>query len=101
MTTTDHKIIKDWIIKHKGFPEIIDAPDATGDERGIRINFPGDEDDKFLDKRELHETTWEDFFQLFEEQLLAFEYSDSEYKSDPSMSYHFIKRSAIEEESYK
>jgi hypothetical protein len=94
MVTIEHDKIKQWISKNKGKPEVIDDPSANGDMVGIRVEFP-QAVDNYLKKEEIQETTWEQFFAIFEEQQLAFEY-DSEVSSvDPSLSYRFLKREAM------
>ena len=72
MVTIEHDKIKSWITKHKGKPEVIDDPSANGDMVGIRVEFP-QEVDNYLKKEEIQETTWEQFFEIFESQQLAFE----------------------------
>ena len=94
MITIEHEKIKQWITKNKGKPEIIDDPSGNGDMVGIRVEFQN-ESDKFLKREEIKETTWEQFFEIFESQQLAFEY-DAEISSiDPSLSYRFLKREAM------
>lgn len=97
MVSVDHETIKKWIIKHKGKPEIIDDPDANGDEIGIRVDFPGPDDDRFFDANEIREIPWEEFFKIFEDQQLAFEY-EAEVGYDPSLSYRFLKREMLKDE---
>lgn len=93
MVTTDHAVIKEWILRHKGTPEIIDDPEAGADKLGIRITFPGNVNDRYFIADSLHHrTTWEEFFAIFEDQGLALEYSEHLSVVDPSLSYRFMKR---------
>lgn len=89
--TTDHDEIKNWAEKHKAVPALIDDVDAGADKVGIRLDFPGDYDEKYLDEEDTHDIDWESFFKVFEEQELAFIY-DNKLQSDPSWGYKFIKR---------
>lgn len=99
-TTTDHKEIQQWVEKHQGRPEMIDHPTALGDKVGLRINFPGSNDEEFLSAdTQPKYIPWDKFFKIFDEQELAFMYTDAEKMLDPSYAYRFIKRSAVGEES--
>lgn len=89
--TTDHREIKKWAKEHKAVPAIIDDEKAGADEVGIRLDFPGDYDEKYLDKQDTHDIKWSEFFDIFEDKKLAFIY-DVDSKSDPTWSYKFIKR---------
>ena len=93
-TSTDHAEIKDWVIKHKGHPQIIEIPDAN-DKVGIRIDFPGEFDEKYAVTEYSSDSTWGQFFKIFDEQSLAFIYSDEEKIVDPSAAYKFIKRNMV------
>ena len=94
MVTIEHDKIKSWITKHKGKPEVIDDPSANGDMVGIRIEFQN-EIDPYLSKDEIQQTTWEQFFEIFGTQQLAFEYDSEVSSTDPSLSYCFLKREAM------
>ncbi len=95
MVTTDHGQIQKWVVKHSGIPQIIDAPDALGDKRGIRVKFPRYEE-KYLNAREINEIhEWNEFFSIFEREQLAMEIDEGSYRQDPSMSYRFIKRDQV------
>lgn len=96
MITTNHSEIKKWIEEHYGTPEIIDEKVAGADNIGIRVNLPGKEDERFLsDKHINHSINWEKFFDIFEKQNLAFEYTNDENMIDTSMNYRFIPRDTI------
>lgn len=92
-TTTDHKEIQQWVEKHQGKPEMIDHPGAQGDTVGLRINFPGSNDEEFLSAdTQPKYIPWEKFFEIFEEENLAFIYKEKDELGDPSYAYRFIKR---------
>ncbi len=91
--TVDHNTIKAWAKQFGGKPEILDDKEAKGDEVTIRINFPGITDESFIpDNLSEEDISWDEFFQKFDAQDLAFEYTDKKQINDPSAAYHFIKR---------
>lgn len=95
--TTDHNEIKIWVEKYQGKPEVIDHPSAQGDTVGLRINFPGSNDEEYLSSdTQPKYIPWDKFFEIFEEQELAFMYTDAEKMPDPSYAYRFIKRDVSE-----
>ena len=72
-TTTDHDEIRQWVESRGGRPASV-AETGSGDDPGIlRINFdePGGDDDAAL-----QEISWDEFFQAFDENDLAFLYED-------------------------
>ena len=72
-TTTDHDEIRRWVESRGGKPAAV-AETGSGNDPGIlRINFDepgGDDDDR------LEEISWEEWFTAFDENDLAFLYSD-------------------------
>lgn len=89
--TIDHEEIKRWAEKYGGKPAMIDDVEAGSDEIGLRINFPGEYDEKYLDLEDTRSISWEEFFRIFEEKQLGFIYEE-ETKKDKSWAYKFIKR---------
>jgi hypothetical protein len=68
-TTTNHDDIRRWVESRGGRPAAV-RETGNGDDPGIlRIDF-GDQDEG------LEEISWEDFFQAFDENELAFLYQD-------------------------
>lgn len=99
--TINHKEIKEWAQKYGGKPQIIDDPTAGFDLPGIRINFPGEGDDVFLDKAKVRDISWDEFFKEFEDGNLGFVYMDEIVSNDPdslSRAYRFINRDDLEEQ---
>ena len=91
--TTDENEIREWAERHDGRPEVIDDPTAGADTVGIRINFPGAADDAPLPDRPVtQETGWSEFFRLFEERGLIFEYDENDDVEDKSQLYRFRPR---------
>ena len=69
--TTDHDEIRKWVEKRGGHPARV-----KGTERGesgglLRIDYPG-----YSGEQRLEEITWDEFFEAFEENNLAFLYQD-------------------------
>lgn len=63
--TTDHNEIKSWIEDHKGEPaQVKDAPGL------LRVRFQNEDD--------LEKIEWGNFFELFEENDLAFIYQEGD-----------------------
>lgn len=97
--TTEHEEIKQWAQKYGGKPQIIDDPQALADVPGLRIDFPGKIDDFLLPETKIRDVSWEEFFQKFEENQLAFLYIPEFNPENPKMlykAYKFIKQDMIQ-----
>lgn len=93
--TTDHGKIKKWVEERRGKPQKIDAP-GVPDTPGLRVDFPGREDDVFLSSgKKGRDISWEEFFAIFEEEKLSFMYDNSP-AADLSLSYRFANRTPPE-----
>lgn len=93
MQTTDHSVIKSWIETHQGRPAIIKPSGPAGETVGLRIDFPGPDDEALLSRTRPSQTVdWETFFKLFEEKQLAFEYDEKDYGYPVKIEYRFVKR---------
>jgi len=69
--TTNHSTIQKWTEERGGHPARVKGTDK-GDSSGIlRIDYQG-----FSGEDSLEEITWEQFFDAFEENNLAFLYQD-------------------------
>jgi hypothetical protein len=68
-TTTDHEEIRRWVEERGGTPAHVSRTGSDDDPGVLRINFddPGGEDDDRLE-----EISWEEWFQAFDENELAF-----------------------------
>ena len=72
-TTTDHGEIRRWVEERGGSPAHVSGTGSADDPGVLRINFDepgGDDDDR------LQEISWEEWFQAFDENKLAFLYQD-------------------------
>ena len=94
-TTGDHDEIRRWAEGLGGKPAIIDHPYARADRLGIRIDFPGTADDAI--KSITRPASWDEFFELFEDQELLLAYEDQPHAANPADWYHFEKRGQTEE----
>ena len=89
-TTTDHAEIKKWAEGRGGKPAAVDGTEKGKDDAGlIRLMFP---DDKNANDDKLHEISWDDWFEKFEEGKLALVYQDKTSGGDKSSFNKLVKR---------
>lgn len=69
--TTDHNEIQQWVEERGGHPARVKGTEKRGSLGVLRIDYPG-----FSGEERLEEITWEDFFDGFEKNNLAFLYQD-------------------------
>jgi len=70
-TTTDHDFIRRWVEERGGKPSRVKRT-GSGDDPGIlRIDFPG-----YSGADSLEEIPWEEWFEKFDENELAFLHRD-------------------------
>jgi len=93
-TTTDHKRIKQWVEKRGGHPARVKGTNKKGTAGVLVIDYPGYEGTKTLEA-----ISWEEFFQGFEENKLAFLYQDETKAGDDSRFSKLINRDSTEEKS--
>jgi hypothetical protein len=98
-TTTDIETIKSWAKQFGAKPQLIDDPKTKGNEVGIRLDLPGNEDDVFLPENEVRYITWEEFQQELNDRQLIFQYdSDNpKYRFIPKSSYNNAQIKQIEQ----
>lgn len=89
-TTANHNEIRSWAESLGGKPFIIDHPIARADRIGIRIAFPGETHQVLMS--ETRSATWDEFFNVFEDQRLLLSYDDEVSGGDPTEWYRFEKR---------
>lgn len=83
-TTTDHDTIRKWVEKRRGTPAVI----RTNGEGGVlRIDF-GEKEEAF------EEIGWDEFFEIFEENHLAFLHQDETADGKTSRFNKFVERDA-------
>jgi hypothetical protein len=69
--TTDHQRIKQWVEERGGHPARVIDTETSRSSGVLRIDYPG-----YSGKDTLEEITWEEFFEGFEKNKLAFLYQD-------------------------
>ena len=89
-TTTDHAAIKRWVEERGGRPVSVEGTEKGGEHAGVlRIDFPGHgEDEGFA------ELSWEEFFEKFEKEKLAFLHQDETKDGSESRFFKFVQRDA-------
>jgi hypothetical protein len=84
-TTTDHDEIRSWVEERGGRPASVRETGGKGDPGILRIDF-GDEDEG------LQEISWEQFFDAFDENGLAFLYQEETSEGAESRFNKFVSR---------
>ncbi len=87
-TTTDHETIRKWVEQRGGKPAGVKGT-GSGDDPGVlRIEFPGhgaSEDDFDV-------LSWDEFFEKFEQNDLAFLYQEETKGGSESRFFKFVER---------
>lgn len=83
-TTTNHDEIKQWAEERGGKPASVKG---TGDNEPGILRFDFNEPEESLEQ-----ISWEDFFNKFEENNLAFLYQDETADGNKSRFFKFINR---------
>ncbi|HEV3378924.1 MAG TPA: hypothetical protein VG126_16755 [Thermoleophilaceae bacterium] len=86
-TTADHETIRRWVEERDGKPAAVRGT-GNGDDPGIlRIDFPGG-----AGEDQLEHIAWDEWFEKFEEQNLAFLYQDEKASGEGSTFFKLVKR---------
>ncbi|MFD2518438.1 hypothetical protein [Salinimicrobium flavum] len=84
-TTSDHNTIKKWAEERNGKPAVVESTSKGKGGGGLlRINFPGYAEDN------LKNISWEEFFQIFDENNLQFLYQEETKDGSESRFFKFI-----------
>jgi hypothetical protein len=87
-TTTDHETIRRWVEERGGRPVSVQGTERKGEDAGIlRIDFPGRGTDEGFT-----ELSWDEFFQKFDREQLAFLYQEETKGGDESRFFKFVQR---------
>ena len=86
-TTTDHNTIREWVERRGGRPAAVKGTGSNGDPGILRIDYPGRGDDEALE-----EISWEEFFDAFEANNLAFVYQEDTADGEESRFSKFVSR---------
>jgi hypothetical protein len=93
-TTTDHDEIRRWVEERGGRPARVKET-GGGDDPGIlRIDFDADGPDDRLEP-----ISWDEWFQAFDENGLAFLYQDEKADGEPSTFNKLVSRETAEAQS--
>lgn len=84
--TTDHETIRKWVEDRGGHPATVKAT-AKGGPGILRIDFPG-----YSGEESLQPISWDDFFEAFEDNELAFLYQDRTSDGKLSRFNKFVRR---------
>ncbi len=101
-TTTSHVVIRGWAESHGGKPALIVDPNRLDRAVGLRLDFPGKQDEALLSQAHHNQdVSWDEFFKVFEEQQLAFDYLEQPGETELIDAYRFIKREALKDKEVK
>jgi hypothetical protein len=85
--TTDHELIRKWAEARDGAPATVHGTGSKQEPGILRLDFePKDE--------ELDRISWEQFFEKFDKESLAFLYEDKTADGKTSRFHKFIQRGA-------
>ena len=83
--TTNHDEIRRWVEAREGHPASVRGTEEGGEDAGLlRIMFRDDDN--------LEEIGWDDFFEKFDEEKLAFLYQDKTAEGGESRFFKFVQR---------
>lgn len=86
-TTTDHDEIRSWVGEHDGTPAAVRGT-GDGDDLGVlRIDFPGG-----AGEDQLEHVSWDEWFEKFEENDLAFLYQEKKASGEDSTFFKLVER---------
>ena len=86
-TTIDHDEIRRWVEEHDGKPASVRGTE-DGDSAGVlRIDFPGGAGDDRLEP-----ISWDDWFQKFDDEGLAFLYQERKASGEDSTFFKLVNR---------
>jgi hypothetical protein len=85
-TTTDHEEIRRWVEAHGGKPAVVKGT-RDGDTGILRIDFPGG-----AGEDQLEQISWEEWFEKFDRENLAFVYQAQKADGEDSTFFKFVRR---------
>ena len=91
--TTDHQRIKEWVEVRGGRPARVKDTDKGNSSGVLRIDYPG-----YSGEDTLESITWEEFFQGFEKNKLAFLYQDETKDGSESRFSKLIDRDSASDQ---
>jgi len=91
--TTDHQRIQQWVTERGGRPARVRDTDKGKSSGVLRIDFPG-----YSGEDTLEPITWEEFFEGFEENNLAFLYQEQTKDGSESRFSKLIDRDSAKDQ---
>jgi hypothetical protein len=88
--TTDHNEIRQWVEEREGRPARVKGTESKNSAGLLRIDYAG-----FSGEDTLEEITWEEFFEAFEKNNLAFLYQEETKDGKESRFSKLVDRSTI------
>jgi hypothetical protein len=92
--TTDHPEIQRWVEERGGRPARVKGTESKQGVGLLRIDYPG-----FSGEDTLEIISWDEFFEAFEENNLAFLYQEEKKDGSESRFSKLIDRDSVEEKS--
>ncbi len=91
IATTDHQTIRRWIEARNGHPSVVKATESSRSGKAglLRIDFNKPEDT-------LEEVSWDEFFETFDENELAFLYQEKTASGRKSRFNKFVSRETVD-----
>jgi hypothetical protein len=89
--TSDHKTIRKWVDERGGHPARVKGTNKSGSIGILRIDYPG-----FSGEETLEPISWEQFFEAFDSNNLAFLYQDKTKDGKQSRFSKLIDRDSAE-----
>lgn len=86
-TTTDHDEIRRWVEEHGGRPAIVRGTRDADGGGVLRIDFPGG-----AGEDELEPVSWDEWFEVFDRNQLAFLYQDQRSDGGDSTFFKLVRR---------
>lgn len=86
-TTTDHDEIRRWVEQHDGTPASVRGTEGDDDAGVLRIDFPGG-----AGEDELEHVSWDEWFEKFEDNDLAFLYQHEKASGEDSTFFKLVSR---------
>lgn len=87
--TTDHEEIRRWVEERGGHPACVRGTGNKGDTGLLRIDYPG-----YSGEQELEEISWDDFFEKFDQEKLAFLFQEQTADGKESRFSKLISRAS-------
>lgn len=92
--TTDHNEIRQWVEEREGRPARVKGTESKDSAGLLRIDYAG-----FSGEDTLEEMTWEEFFDAFEKNGLAFLYQEETKDGKESRFSKLVDRNTIKEKA--